>query len=184
MSQETQSSHNRWVLVVLVLIVAAIELAATIGSFGAEPMELVPGWAPTRPTDSWAITLTLAGAAGLITVGRWPLVGLATTAGAYAAFILRDYEFGMTLPAMVAVFIVVQRGKHRLMALFAALVCLGATLAWIVQRTTTIDEGGVVILAWVAFGTVSAVFFLLPVLLGELLRLRRVVKQDSFALEA
>jgi hypothetical protein len=78
----------------------------------------------------------------------------------------------MTLPAMVAVFILALRGQRRIIAVVAALACLAASLVWVAQRTSTIADDGVPLLAWTAFGTVSAVFFLVPMLLGDLIRVR------------
>lgn len=163
------------IIAAVTLLVTTIELGATLGGLNAEPSELV-GWAPTRPGDGWAVLLTVVGCGALIGVLRYPVLALAVSTGAYITFILRDYEFGMTLPAMVAIFILTATGKRRLLALSSGLVCLAATLmVWLAQRTTTIAEADATILVWIAFGTVTAVFFLLPALLGELIRLRRQI---------
>lgn len=164
------------IMTITALLVAAIELGATLGSLNGEPMDLVNGWAPTRPGDMWAVLLTATGCAALFIVRWFPVSALAASSGAYAAFIIRDYEFGMTLPSMVTLFILTACGRHRLLAVGAATVCLSATLVWIAQRTTAIADEGTTVLVWVAFGAVSFVFFLLPILLGEIARLRRAAR--------
>lgn len=169
--------HRYLIFPLAALLVGIIELSATLGSLNGDPMDLVAGWAPTRLGDIWAVLLTITGSAALFAAPRFPAATLALTSGTYVVFILRDYEFGMTLPAMVTIFVLTSQGRRRLPALLAAIVCLGVTLVWIDQRTTTVTDEGVSTLAWVAFGTVSAAFFLLPVLLGELLRLRRLAPQ-------
>lgn len=161
------------------LVVIAIELSATLGSLNGEPIELA-GWSSTRPGDGWAVLLTVIGSTALFAVLQFPVSAMAVSSGAYIVFILRDYEFGMTLPVMVAIFTLTAIGRHRVLALGAGLVCLTATLVvWVAQRTTTIPDADVTILTWVALGTVTAVFFLLPVFLGELIRLRRLVRAEK-----
>lgn len=170
------NTRGRLILIITAVLVAVIELGATLDGLDGEPLDLIDGWAPTRAGDLWSILLTVTGSAAVFAVLRFPVTALTVSSGAYIAFILRDYEFGMTLPAMVAIFVLTARGPYRLLALGAAMACFATTLVWIAQRTATIADERATILAWVAFGTVCAVFFLLPALFGELVRLRRLIR--------
>ncbi len=57
-------------------------------------------------------------------------------------------------------------------------------LVWVAHRTTSITEPGVALLAWVAFGTVLAVFFFLPLLVGELVRTRSMLREAESPADA
>lgn len=173
------SKRGHTATLITAALVTLVELGATLSGQGGDPVDLVAGWAPTRPGDIWAIILTAVGCAALFVISRFPLIALLTSSAAYIVFIMRDYEFGMTLPAMVAIFIVAAGSRGRFTALTAALMCLTATAVWIFMRTATITDSGVAILVWVAFGTVSAAFFFLPALFGELVRLRRLTAESK-----
>ncbi|WP_293699794.1 hypothetical protein, partial [uncultured Agrococcus sp.] len=168
------SRRGTLVTLIAAAFVTLVELGATLSGIGAAPMELVSGWAPTRQGDVWAILLTVGGCGALFALPWLPTTALLTASASYAVFILRDYEFGITLPAMLAIFFVTVRGERRFVPLAAASLCLASTAVWIFMRTVTIIDSGVAMLAWVAFGTVSAVFFFLPAVFGELVRLRRL----------
>ena len=161
--------------IAVVAVVSVIELAATYASLGAAPMSLVEGWGLTRPTDWVSFVLVAAGCTALFALRRFPATAALGTAVAYCAFIVRDYEFGMSLPVMVAIYVLSTRG-HRTTALIAALCAVAASLVWVANRAAPAVDPGVSTLIWVAFGTVLGVFFLAPFMAGEIVRLRRAAR--------
>ena len=163
-------------LITLALVVLVIELGATLGSLLGEPFDPVAGWAPTRAVDGLAFALVVVGCGALGFLGRFPRVAAALATGAYCAFALGDYEMGMFLAPMVAVFVLVAMHRQLLTAGICALSSLGAGLIWVATRLAPVTEPGVILLAWVAFGVVLATFFLLPFLLGEITGLRRQLR--------
>lgn len=171
------SGRGRLATLIAATIVTLIELSATVSGLGTAPTDLVAGWGSTRQGDIWAILLTVGGCGALFALPWLPTTALLAASVSYAVFILRDYEFGMTLPVMLAIFFVTVRVERRFMPLVVASMCLASTAVWIFMRTATITDSGVAILAWVAFGTVSSVFFFLPAVFGELVRLRRLAAE-------
>lgn len=168
---------RRLALICVALVVLVIELGATLGSASGEPFSPVPGWAPTRPIDGFAFTLVILGCGALALLGRFPRTAAGLATAAYCAFALGDYELGMFLAPMVAVFVLAARHRSLLAAGVCALSSLGAGLIWVAGRVTLITEPGITMLVWVAFGTVLAAFFALPLLLGEVTGLRRRLRQ-------
>lgn len=143
-----------------------------------EPFAPVAGWGPTLPTDGLAFVAAILGCGALAFLRRFPLAAGAIASTSYVAFAVRDYELGMFLPPMVAVFVLVATGRSRGLAVVYALVALGAGLVWVSRRASPVLDPGAAVLTWVAFGTVLASFFLLPYLLGELVRLRSLVPPE------
>jgi len=169
-------------MIVVVAVVAVIEFAATYASLDAAPMSPVEGWGLTRPTDWVSFALVALGCTALFVLRRFPATATIGSAVAYCAFILRDYEFGMSLPVMVAIYVVSARG-HRATALIAALCSVAASLVWVADRAAPVVDPGVSTLIWVAFGTVLSVFFFAPFVVGEIARLRRTTKQPARSLQ-
>lgn len=159
-----------WPTVALVVLV--IELGATIGTVTGDPFTPVDGWGETRPADALAFAMVTLGCVALGFLGRFPRSGAIIATASYVAFALRDHELGMFLPPMVAVFALAALSRHRLVATLCALASLAAALVWVAHRAATITEPGVDLLTWVAFGTVLAAFFLVPLLVGEIIRTR------------
>ncbi|QVQ50896.1 hypothetical protein J4H86_18810 [Spiractinospora alimapuensis] len=176
--QDTSRRSAR-VLVVVAVVVAVLELGATIGSVGGEPFAPVEGWTPTRATDLWAFALLVVGCGALFGLRRSPSLATAVAAVAYGAFMLLGYEFGMSLPAMAAVFLLVAWGGSRTVAVVAAMACLASTLLWVNTRAEGVADPGVSMLIWVAFGTVAAVFFYAPILVAEIVRTRRLLTRGA-----
>lgn len=171
-------------LLVVGAVVALIEVGLTAAGLGGEPMVLVDGWAPTRPTDLWTVTLAVIGCAAVFALGRAPVIAAAVAAGSYVLIAALDHEFGMTLPAMVAIGWLAATAQRRSVAALTAVCCTAAALWWVTNRAATITAEGVDLLAIVAFGTVSAVFFGLPALVGEIVRLRRQVRAGGTPVSA
>jgi len=159
-----------WPLVALVVLI--IELGATIGTVTGDPFAPVAGWGTTRPTDALAFALVVLGCAALALFDRFPLTVAMIATASYVGFALRDHELGMFLPPMVAFFALAAQARHRLAAILCALASLAAALVWVSHRAGTITEPGVALLTWVAFGSVLAVFFFVPLLIGEIVRAR------------
>ena len=166
-------------LVVLAVVVLLIELGATYGSVSGDRFAPVAQWGLTRPTDGFAFALVVIGCGALCFLGRFPLPSSAVATASYVAFALRDYELGMFLPPMVVVFVLVARRGARLAAALCALVSLAAGLVWVSHRAGTLADSGTALLTWVAFGTVLAVFFVVPFLLGEIVRLRSLLRSGG-----
>lgn len=163
-------------LLAVAVLVTAIEMSATYSSLRGEPMTLVDEWTPARPGDAIALVLTGVGCGALFAIRRFPRTATVVAVASYGGFVWRDYDFGMTLPAMVAIFVLVAMEGRRLAATSAALACLLASLWWVSGRADSVSDSGIATLIWVAFGTVSTVFFLAPLLLGEIVRLRTALR--------
>lgn len=175
------SRRPHLVLVAVATLVAVLELGATIGSVGGDPFAPVEGWTRTRATDIWAFALLVVGCGALFGLRRFPSVATLLAAVSYCVFMLAGYEFGMSLPAMAAVFLLVAGGGHRMVAVVAAAACVVSTLVWVDARADGVADPGVTMLTWVAFGTVAAVFFFVPLLVGEIVRTRRQLAQVASA---
>lgn len=83
----------------------------------------------------------------------------------------------MFLPPMVAILGLTAQARHRFAAIGCAVLSLAAGLFWVQGRVATITEDGVALLAWVAFGTVLAAFFLVPIMVGEIVRARSMLRE-------
>ncbi|MGL5930510.1 MAG: hypothetical protein ACRCY8_16390 [Dermatophilaceae bacterium] len=153
-----------------------IELGSTYGTITGEPFAPVPGWGPTRPADLLAFALVALGSAPIALFPRFPVTVGALATGSYLVYAMRDYELGMFLPPMVVLFALVARTRHRLAASSCMVTGLGAALVWVADRAVTIGDSGTRLLTWVAFGTVLGVFFTAPVLLGEIVRVRSLLR--------
>ncbi|MFC7373787.1 hypothetical protein ACFQRD_00745 [Brachybacterium sp. GCM10030268] len=155
-----------------------VELGATIGTVTGRPFAPVDGWGPTRPADVLAFALVILGSLVLAAYPRFPLAVSTIATASYIVFALRDHELGMFLPPMVVALTLAARPARRLR--LAAIACAGASLAaglvWVSHRAEPIEEPGVALLVRVAFGVVLAVFFLAPLLLGEIVRLRSAAR--------
>ncbi|MGO1172872.1 MAG: hypothetical protein ACTHXO_06845 [Actinomycetaceae bacterium] len=163
-----------WPAVALVVLV--VELGATLGAASGEPFTPVDGWGPTTPVDGATYVLVVLGCAALALLGRFPLVGATIATGSYVLFAVRDHELGMFLSPMVAVLALSAVRGRRPAAILCALVSLAAALVWVGRRAVTVVDPGAALLGWVAFGTVLAVFFLGPLLVGEVVRARRELR--------
>lgn len=159
-----------WIAVAVVTLL--IELGATIGTVGGTPFSSVEGWGPTRPTDALAFALVTTGSLSLGLFDRLPVAAALGCTVSYLVFALRDYELGLFLPPMIVIFALTAKSGRLSMAIICAIANLGAALVWVGQRTLTIHDPGAALLTWVAFGTVLGVFFVAPILVGEIVRLR------------
>lgn len=164
-----------WIAVALIVLV--IELGATIGSTTGEPFSPVGGWGETRRADAVTFVLVVLGCAALAFFSRFPLTVAAIATASYLAFALLGHELGMFLPPMAAIFGLAARTRGQLAAIGCAVASLAAGLIWVAARVATITESGVALLAWVAFGTVLAAFFFLPLLVGEIVRVRSMLRE-------
>ncbi|HIZ37301.1 MAG TPA: hypothetical protein H9815_16110 [Candidatus Ruania gallistercoris] len=129
-------------------------------------------WGPTRPADAVMFALIALGCLGLAAFAHFARAATIIATGSYVAFALGDYELGMFLPPMIVIFALVARTRHRLAAIVCAFVSLAAALVWVARRADPIDDAGTTLLVWVAFATTLAVFFMGPLLVGEIVRLR------------
>ncbi|GAA1174131.1 hypothetical protein GCM10009674_08090 [Nesterenkonia xinjiangensis] len=152
-----------------------LELGAFLGSLSGSPVALGEGWGATREPDVGVWLLLGAGCLPLLGLSRAPRAAALLCAGSYVAYILSGYEFGLTLPPMLVALVLAAEGR-RLSAWSLAGGCLAATLVWVDGRARGILDPDVGLLVWVAFGAVSAIFFLIPPLIGELLMARRRVR--------
>jgi CDP-diacylglycerol--glycerol-3-phosphate 3-phosphatidyltransferase len=100
------------------------------------------------------------------------LSGRTSSWGAFLDSTLDRVSDGAVFAGITLYFVLHPDVPHATWGTVAALACLAASLVWVAQRTSTIADDGVPLLAWTAFGTVSAVFFLVPMLLGDLIRVR------------
>ena len=164
-----------WPAVALVVLV--VELGATLGTVNGEPFSPVAGWGPTRPADALTFATVVLGCGALALVNRFPRTVAVIATASYVAFALRDHELGMFLPPMVATFALTALTRHRPTAILSALTSLAAAMIWVAGRTGTIAEPGVALLGWVAFAAVLAVFFLVPLLIGEIVRTRSLLRE-------
>lgn len=163
-------------LVTIAVVVLLIEFGATYGSVTGDPFVPVEQWGPTRPTDGLAFAMVILGCGALAFLGRFPFIAASVATASYCAFALRDYELGMFLAPMVAIFLLVATRGSRLAAALCALASLAAGLLWVDSRAETLTDSGTALLTWVAFGTVLAAFFIVPFLLGEIVRLRSLLR--------
>ena len=76
---------------------------------------------------------------------------------------------------MVVIFGLAAHGGRRFAAISFAVASLAAGLVWVASRAGTVEEPGVALLAWVAFGSVLAAFFCVPLLIGEIVRARSML---------
>jgi hypothetical protein len=162
-------------------VVLAIELFDAYGSLDGEPMDPVAGWNTTQNTDLWAFVLVLLGCGALYWRRTRPVTTLAVATAAFAVFVLRDFELGMFLAPMVALYTVAALGRERLPALLAGLVCMSASVWWLYTRTSQIADPGVAVLAWVAFTAVILVLFAGSYFAGELVSCDRMFSSYSGA---
>lgn len=158
------------------LIALTVELGATIASAAGEPFSPVPGWGPTRPTSALTVAIVVMGCAALAVFPRFPLAVTTIATASYLAFVLLDHELGMFLPPMIAIFGLAAQTGRRLPVLLIAGANVVAGLIWVAARTDTIVDPGSTLLAWVAFGSVLTVFFCGPVLIGEIVRTRTLLR--------
>lgn len=159
------------VYIALTLAVLIIELAATYGSLTGEPLNPVENWTVTRSTDWLAFAAVAGGCVALYWRRTRPLLVLIVSTLSYCAFILRDYELGLFLPVMLMLYFFIAQGHSRMWAIGSAAASLAVSLFWVSERAAHLDSG-VAMLAWVAFGTVYGVFFIVPMLIGEIARLK------------
>ncbi len=171
-----------WTAVALVVLI--VELGATIGSVTGEPFSPVDGWGQTRSADALTFAAVILGSAILALFGRFPLAVATITTASYLVFVLLDHELGMFLPPMVAVFGLVGILFPRLAAILCAVASLAASLIWVSGRVAPIDEPGVALLAWVAFGSVLAAFFFVPLLIGEIVLARSMLREAGSSADA
>lgn len=151
-------------------VVLAIELFATYGTVVGDPLNPVAGWNTTEPVDVWSFVLVTVGCAALYWRRTLPVTTLLVTTATYSIFLLRDHELGMFLAPMVALFTMATLGYGRFHAALAGAVCVSASLWWVHARTGDIADPGTAMLAWVAFGVVTLVFFVGSYVAGELVR--------------
>ncbi|RKS05091.1 hypothetical protein DFP74_0682 [Nocardiopsis sp. Huas11] len=183
-------------------LVLLVELAATYGSLTGAPLDPVEGWTLTRPTDAVAFASVVVGCAALYWRRTRPAAALLVATAAYALFLLRDYELGLLLAPMVALYSVAALGRTRtgsstapgerrarygtspagrpsaaalLAASLAGAAAVAVSLVWVRARTEAVSDPGVALLAWVAFGTVIVVFFVGSFVAGELVRCHRLL---------
>ncbi|WP_193106123.1 hypothetical protein [Brachybacterium sp. FME24] len=166
-----------WVVVALVVMV--VELGATIGTVTGAPFAPVGGWGATRPVDELGFVAVVLGCGALSLLGRFPITAATLATASYMLFAVRDHELGMFLPPMIALVALAARPRHLVVAIVLALVSLAAGLGWVAHRAAPIADPGVALLAWVAFGAVLAAFFLVPVLVGEIIRARSALRDAS-----
>lgn len=171
-----------WVAIALVVLV--IELGATIGAVTGEPFSPISGWGQTRPIDALTFVTVALGCMALALFGRFPITAAIVATASYVIFALRDHELGMFLPPMVAIFALAALTRHRGVAILCAFASLAVALVWVAHRAATIAEPGVALLVWVAFGTVLAVFFLAPLLVGEIIRARSLLRKARLSAQA
>lgn len=165
----------RWVLVAFVVLF--IELGVTIGTVTGDPFAPVDGWGPTRSVDALTFVMVVLGCAALALFARFPLAVAMIATASYVVFAVRDYEPGMFLPPMVVIFALTALTRHRPVAVCCTLASLAAALVWVGHRIATITDSGVALLAGVAFGAVFAVFFIAPLLVGEIVRARSQLRK-------
>ncbi|WP_147916129.1 hypothetical protein [Ruania zhangjianzhongii] len=169
-------TRRRFLWPAVALAVLVIELGATLGTVNGEPFSPVAGWGPTRPADALAFAAVVLGCGALALIDRFPRTVAVVATGSYVVFALRDHELGMFLPPMVATFALAALTRHRRTAIVSALTSLAAAMIWVAGRTGTIADSGVALLGWVAFAAVLAVFFLVPLLIGEIVRTRSLLR--------
>ncbi|PWV46749.1 hypothetical protein [Nocardiopsis sp. L17-MgMaSL7] len=156
-------------------VVLAVELLDAYGSLDGEPLNPVAGWNTAQHTDPWAFVLVVVGCGALYWRRTHPVVTLAITTVAYSAFVLRDFELGMFLAPMVALYTAAALGRSRALALLAVLACTSASAWWLYTRASDIADPGVAVLAWIAFGAVILAFFVGSYVAGELVRCHRLL---------
>lgn len=171
-----------WAVVALAVLI--IELGATIGTLTSAPFAPVDEWGLTRPADALTFALVVLGCAPLALFARFPRSAAIIATAAYVVFAVRDHELGMFLPPMVAIFALTALTRHRLTAILCVLANLTAALAWVSHRAATISDAGVFLLAWVSFGTVLAAFFLVPLLVGEIIRMQSQLRDARLHVDA
>lgn len=171
-----------WAVVAAVVLI--IELGATIGAVTGAPFSPVSGWGQTHPIDVFTFVVVVVGCLELALFGRFPITAAIIATASYVVFALRDHELGMFLPPMVAIFALAALTRHRIVAILCALVSLAVALIWVAHRAAAIVEPGVALLVWVAFGTVFAVFYLGPLLVGELIRTRSLLREARSSVPA
>ncbi|MCK0469891.1 hypothetical protein [Halalkalibacter sp. APA_J-10(15)] len=157
----------------LILVVLAIELLATYASVTGEPLNPVDHWIVTRETDWMAFVLVFVGCVSLFWQNIRPTLALIITTLSYCAYILSDYELGLFLPVMLILYTSVANGHSRIWPFCMAMISFLVSLFWVYQRLIQVNDSGVIMFAWVAFGAVFAVFFIAPLLIGEIVYLRR-----------
>lgn len=162
---------------VVAAVVLTIELGATIGAVVGEPFSPVSGWGQTRPIDALTFVTVVVGCAALALFSRFPIVAATIATASYVVFALRDHELGMFLPPMVAIFGVAALTRHRVVAILCSLVSLAIAVVWVARRADKIVDPGVALLVWVAFGAVLASFYLVPLLIGEVIRARSLLRE-------
>lgn len=177
MSGDAGMTRRRLLWPAIALVTLVIELGATIGTVTGDPFAPVHGWGPTHPADAATFVLVVLGCAALALFDRLPLPVAMIATASYIVFAVRDHELGMFLPPMVALFALAARTQRRLPAVFCALASLAAASVWVGRRTAPIADPGVALLGWVALGSVLAVFFLVPLLIGEIIRSRRELRE-------
>ncbi|HJB63898.1 MAG TPA: hypothetical protein H9769_09355 [Candidatus Microbacterium pullistercoris] len=162
-----------WIVIALVVLI--IELGATIGSTTGESFSPVDGWGETRHADTLTFVIVVVGCGTLAFFDRFPRTVAIISTASYLVFALRDHELGMFLPPMVVIFGLAAHGGRRFAAISFAVASLAAGLVWVASRAGTVEEPGVALLAWVAFGSVLAAFFCVPLLIGEIVRARSML---------
>lgn len=158
-------------------VVLIIELGATVAAVVGAPFSPVSGWGQTRPIDALAFVAVVAGCSALALFSRFPIAAAIIATASYVVFALRDHELGMFLPPMIAIFGLAALTRHRVVAILCLLASLAAAVVWLAHRADRIADPGVSLLVWVAFGTVLASFFLGPLLVGEVVRARSLLRE-------
>lgn len=153
--------------------IVAIELFATWDSADSDGFAPVDEWAATRDIDALAYFAVVVGCAALFWRRRYPVATLLVSGGAFILFMLRDYELGLFLPVIVMVYTAASLGASRLWTILVAAGSMAVSLWWVAERVAPVSDDGTITLAWVAFGTVFAWFYLGPLLVGELVHSRR-----------
>ncbi|MFA1822823.1 hypothetical protein ACDX78_22185 [Virgibacillus oceani] len=177
-SESTNVSTSQRTLIiniVLTIVVLGVELMATYASLTGEPLNPVDNWSVTRGTDWVAFAAVVIGCCSLYWRHTHPILALVVATSSYCVFMLREYELGLFLPAMLMLYTIIASGHSRKWAVGMAAASIAISLFWLYERLVLLEDAGVTMLAWVAFGTVFGVFFAVPLLIGEIVRLRRKI---------
>lgn len=174
MSGGAGKTRRRLIWPTIALVTLVIELGAMIGTVTGDPFAPVDGWGLTHPADAATFVLVFLGCVALALFDRLPLPVAMIATASYVLLATRDHELGMFLPPMIAILALAALTRHRLSAIVCAVVSLASV--WVGRRTAPIADPGVALLGWVALGSVLAVFFLVPLLIGEIIRSLRELR--------
>lgn len=144
---------------------------------GGEPSRL-----ESNDVDWLAWVLLVAASLLLVARTRWPRVTLVAGSGVLAAFMMRGYPVGpIVLPVMLCLYATAAAGRRRRTSVAALVFIVAMCSLWVPRMARTLDSAATFMGSVTLFYAVVLATFGGPVLVGEVVRVRREAAEARLA---